>query len=284
MPINRTYSFDIDTKKYLNRVNTYRGFNNRSNIAMADAVDIDNFVVGLKDLGVWMNSLFWPMRSQHNVGTGSTVLSLGGLGIKNGTISNTSTMTWSTSGLTKSAGVDANILVTGFNLVEGDMSLFGDMFIITPVVFNFVHPIIVSASRSWGIGRSLLGYYPTSLSNSGVFTGNFSLAGGNGKREITGGGTNSLLTRNWSSGSTRYNLSTFNVLFNSAFTEGTPTSTGTFPYINNISDIYLNNSQTASYAYVCGIAGLANYYLNSSQHNSIRSLYKSTIGKGLGLP
>ena len=284
MPINRTYSFDIDTKKYLNRVNTYRGLNGLSNITMAAAVDIDNFVVGLKDLGVWMNSLFWSMRSQYNIGTGSTVLSLGGLGIKNGTISNTSTMTWSTSGLTKNAGADANILVKDFNLVEGDMSLFGDMFVITPVIAHFVHPISVSTNSTWGTGRSSLLYYPASLSNSVVNIADLSLTSGNGKKTFGSTYTNILLTRNWTSGSTRYDLSRFNLLLNSTFTEGTPSDTGILPHNNTISDIYLNSSQIASYAYVSGLAGVTNYYLNSFQHSSIRSLYISTIGKGLGLP
>jgi len=88
MPINRTYSFDIDTKKYLNRVNTFRGLNGLSNIAVADAVDIDNFVVGLKDLGAWNNAVYWSLRSRHNAGSGNTVLSLGGQGTFNGTLVN----------------------------------------------------------------------------------------------------------------------------------------------------------------------------------------------------
>ena len=88
MPINRTYSFDIDTKKYLNRVNTFRGLNGLSNITMADAVDIDNFVVGLKDLGAWNNAVYWSLRSRHNAGSGNTVLSLGGQGTFDGTLVN----------------------------------------------------------------------------------------------------------------------------------------------------------------------------------------------------
>jgi hypothetical protein len=33
-----------------------------------DADGIDNFVIGLKDLGIWHNSVMWLMRSQYNVG------------------------------------------------------------------------------------------------------------------------------------------------------------------------------------------------------------------------
>lgn len=78
MPTTRKYIFDIDTKRYLNRVNSYRLLNGLDKITNADAVDIDNFIIGLKDLGVWHNTLFWLMRSQYNVGAGSNVLSFGG--------------------------------------------------------------------------------------------------------------------------------------------------------------------------------------------------------------
>jgi hypothetical protein len=97
----KTYCFDIDTKKYLNRVNTFRGLNGLSNIAMADSIDIDNFVVGLKDLGIWHVCSFWMLRSQHNIGTGSTALFNGGsFGGCNLTMFNS--MTWSVSGIVKS--------------------------------------------------------------------------------------------------------------------------------------------------------------------------------------
>jgi hypothetical protein len=42
MPTTRKYTFDVDTKRYLNTVNTYRLLNGLPNIANADAVDIDN--------------------------------------------------------------------------------------------------------------------------------------------------------------------------------------------------------------------------------------------------
>lgn len=78
MPTARQYTFDIDTKRYLNRVNTYRSLSGLPNITNGDAVDIDNFIIGLKDLGVWHNSVIWIMRSKYNVGGGTTVLNFGG--------------------------------------------------------------------------------------------------------------------------------------------------------------------------------------------------------------
>lgn len=97
MPTTRQYTFDIDTKRYLNRVNTYRLLNGLPNITNGDAVDIDNFVIGLKDLGLWHKSTFWIMNSNYNVGAGSIVLPIGGWFQYDAPI--TGNATWSLSGI-----------------------------------------------------------------------------------------------------------------------------------------------------------------------------------------
>jgi hypothetical protein len=55
------------------------------------------FVRGIKSLGLWQNMVSWPLRSYQNAGTGSTVFSLGGLGIFNGTMVNSPT--WGVNGV-----------------------------------------------------------------------------------------------------------------------------------------------------------------------------------------
>jgi len=97
MPTTRKYTFDIDTKRYLNRVNAYRQLNGLDKIANADAVDIDNFIIGLKDLGVWHSSTFWIMNSNYNVGAGSIILPIGGWFKYDAPITNSAT--WSVSGI-----------------------------------------------------------------------------------------------------------------------------------------------------------------------------------------
>lgn len=47
---------------------------------------INDFVVGIKDLGLWSSMVSWPLRSSQNAGTGTTAYSLGGLGTYNGTL------------------------------------------------------------------------------------------------------------------------------------------------------------------------------------------------------
>jgi len=63
---------------------------------------INEFVKGVKDLGLYNNMVSLPFRSAQNAGTGTIAYSLGGLGIYNGTLSGTLLPTWGTDGLTNS--------------------------------------------------------------------------------------------------------------------------------------------------------------------------------------
>ena len=58
---------------------------------------INAFVKGMKDLGLYNNMVSWPLRSSQNAGTGTTAYSLGGAGIFNGTLTNGPT--WGTDGV-----------------------------------------------------------------------------------------------------------------------------------------------------------------------------------------
>jgi hypothetical protein len=55
------------------------------------------FTRGAKALGVWQNMAAWSLRSYQNAGTGNTVYSLGGLGVFNGTMINAPT--WERNGV-----------------------------------------------------------------------------------------------------------------------------------------------------------------------------------------
>ena len=60
---------------------------------------INDFVVGVKGLGLWNNLLCWPLRSYQNLSSGLTAYSLGGLGAFNGTLSGMTTSSWRTAGV-----------------------------------------------------------------------------------------------------------------------------------------------------------------------------------------
>jgi hypothetical protein len=75
-----------------------------------DANAINNFVKGIKALGLWNDMICWPMRSTQNAGTGSTAYSLGGYGTYNGTLVNVPT--WGGTGITCTHGSSQSINVT----------------------------------------------------------------------------------------------------------------------------------------------------------------------------
>jgi uncharacterized membrane protein (UPF0136 family) len=70
---------------------------------------INSFVKGIKDLGLYNNMVCWPLRSSQNAGTGTTAYSLGGYGIYNGTLTGSSS--WSESGavIPANSGITATI-------------------------------------------------------------------------------------------------------------------------------------------------------------------------------
>jgi hypothetical protein len=70
---------------------------------------INAFVKGIKDLGLWNNMVCWPLRSSQNKGSGTIVYSLGGLGTYNGTMVNGPT--WGANGITFD-GTDDHITTT----------------------------------------------------------------------------------------------------------------------------------------------------------------------------
>ena len=84
MPRTRTYGLDNDTLAYAARAKAGSG----KTILPENLRQINKFVIGIKKLGLWNSMVCYPMRSIHNAGTGSTVYSLGGLGVYNGTMVN----------------------------------------------------------------------------------------------------------------------------------------------------------------------------------------------------
>jgi len=65
-----------------------------------DVANLDAFVKGVKELGLWDSMVCWPLRSSQNSGT-NTAYSLGGLGTFDGTLVNSPT--WGADGLVTDA-------------------------------------------------------------------------------------------------------------------------------------------------------------------------------------
>jgi hypothetical protein len=66
-----------------------QGYLNVCNITSATPrQQIRDFAKGVNDLGLWNSMVCWPLRSSQNYGSGTTAFSLGGLGTFNGTLAN----------------------------------------------------------------------------------------------------------------------------------------------------------------------------------------------------
>lgn len=76
--MGRRYKLDIDTKRYVNRINSLRKSFNIDELLTENIQDIDNFIISIKDLGIWNTSTFWIFRSKYNVGIGNSIPNLGG--------------------------------------------------------------------------------------------------------------------------------------------------------------------------------------------------------------
>lgn len=75
------------------------GYIGRSGITdVAAQNDINQFVLEMKNVGLYNNMACWPLRSTHSKGTGSIAYSLGGFGEYNGTLANTPA--WGVDGVT----------------------------------------------------------------------------------------------------------------------------------------------------------------------------------------
>ena len=108
MPRTRTYGLDIDTIRYAQRVKSGSG----TTILTEPLKQINKFVIGVKKLGLWNSMVCWPMRGIHNAGTGSTVYSLGGQGVFNGTMVNGPV--WNQNGILVQSSISSSIDVANF--------------------------------------------------------------------------------------------------------------------------------------------------------------------------
>lgn len=89
--------------------------------SVAGRQQISRFVTGIKDLGLWSSMVCWPLRSSQNAGTGTTAYSLGGLGTFNGTLVNSPS--WGVDGITFTSGSSQTITVPNITISQTDLIL-----------------------------------------------------------------------------------------------------------------------------------------------------------------
>ena len=114
LPVNRIKNrlFDPDARSFF------------ATAGVTDRVargQINAFVIGIKDLGLWSNMVCWPLRSTQNSGTGTIAYSLGGFGTYNGTLVNSPS--WGVDGITFTSGSSQTINIPNITISQTDLML-----------------------------------------------------------------------------------------------------------------------------------------------------------------
>ena len=252
--------FDADAAAYFERA------------GVTDATakgQINAFVKGVKDLGLYNNMVAWPLRSSQNAGTGTTAYSLGGLGTFNGTLTNGPT--WGTDGVVLDGVNDC--ITTAYVAPNGAAS------------FGFVSKIAITPTDNY------LVYSIDDLSNRKVEMFYASAAGG---RVRFGANLNGTMGN-------RIDINSTNSI-NFVFAQGSHDGTNFYGQGNNdtIQSVAGSGTMQGTGANLVfgrrsvDLAGLNfpgtiafTYYISSSVNanfTNFYNLYKTTLGTGLGLP
>jgi len=259
-------AYDADASAYF----TTAGVTNT-----AGRQQISRFVTGVKDLGLYSSMVCWPLRSTQNAGTGLLAYSLGGLTTANATLSGGS---WTTDGFSLSSAQYANATIPS---QSQDLSLMvvasGD----GTTYSSFPHFLGVQSNATYVANQFV-------IASNGVATDYSSFVRNSLNAGAIGGPiTNSL------SGSTAFtclasSLKLNNLLTNKNYLTGSSSSvsaptTGT----STLDRMQLNGRWT-------GALTLANPMKVAfpaifapaifSTMDQVYSLYKTTLGQGLGLP
>ena len=267
MPRIRTYGLDADTLAFAARVKAGSG----RTILTENLKQINKFVIGIKKLGLWNTMVCWPMRSVHNAGTGSIIYSLGGLGIHDGTL--TDTIEWSNLGL-KTFGTIAGRVVGTFRSSSSSnfpMTLFAVNIRNSNNYITGIDPLIqvgtstntLTLSRRGPNGNNADNY--TIRNNSGL---NIS--------------SPAITPFQWYTIYSSIDFNLANLSINKRLASyGQTTSAQTLLPTN--SSFILSDSPSSGTG--DSVQQFASIFLNTpTNETSLHDLYKSTLGNGLGLP
>ena len=268
----RFYQLDNDTKKYIKRLN-YNGVKTPT-----DIYSVDQFIRGLKDMGIWSNTIFWALRANQNAGSGTTAYSLSGLGTYNGTLTNGPT--WQANGI-RSTGIGItppNIVLNNTNLSSYSQRTF--FAVINPLANTTDNVVAITINYALDYVGSGTGMY------LGLGTGySRNQVGQNGNySDVTG---TTLTLSAFSSIALTYNAGPIAFYRNGA-ANGT-NSSGTLRTLTDTNPIRLmamnggtlnDRGLNGTFAFFADIR----IALSADQILGLNSLYKSTLGKGLALP
>jgi len=239
-----------------------QGYLNVCNITSATPrQQIRDFAKGVNDLGLWNSMVCWPLRSSQNYGSGDTVYSLGGLGTFNGTRVNGPT--WETYGIQFTAGSPSQAVTIGslFNDTN-DRFLFGCGRATTNAESN-------GAIASW-LNSPGIGIFP-SANKTAVFGGgmvkDFFGTLAVSQRVFVGFSASSTSMTSFRDAATTDTTAGTLIAESGSLTLGRY-SEGNAELTGDISIVIAGKGQT----------------LDLAKYQQLYTLYKDTLGTGLGLP
>jgi hypothetical protein len=255
--------FDADAAAYFDRAGVTD--------ATAKA-QINAFVKGLKDLSLYNSIVSWPLRSSQNAGTGTTAYSLGGAGIFNGTLTNGPA--WGTDGIVFSS--------TSHEITLPDNAS----------LYNLRTGFVVFNSSNSSPNQRLIEF------GDNTTTGFYCLfrfdGGAGGERGAKYAATrNSTLsvnapnTETVSLNSFRSSAFTSNNTSDNIFRDGSLVSSGArtgLSAINPTGSRFSRQLFANSSSMVGSFGLLSTSTLTNANITSLNTLYKTTLGTGLGLP
>ena len=255
MSLFSSTKWQLDVQGYLNVCNIS---------ASLPRQQLTDFAKGVNDLGLWNNMVCWPLRSGQNYGSGPTAFSLGGLGTYNGTL--VGGPTWGADGI----AFDGSKLMTTSGLVHNPSTTNSSLVAVvsSSEVANVVVIVEMNNGSATGVrirrDDSRYGISVVNNASSQVVT------------SISGSAT---------AGAFAFTAGSFSPAQQFAVANGSQSSVATTT---------LGNANTVSFqlglaaANFNGTNAFAAYFgstaLTFAQTQSLRTLYKDTLGQGLGLP
>jgi hypothetical protein len=212
--------------------------------------DINQFVLEMKNVGLYNNMFCYPLRSTHSKGSGSTAYSLGGLGEYNGTLNNSPA--WGVDGVTFSP--TNSCLRFSYYLPTGTHTIFAVGLNNTTITSSIVFRISNGANNFHFWQRR-------SGTSATVFSPNTDLSG-----FINGAITNTANANVYNSFA-----ATTSRTFTSDTAHGGPAFFG-------------DQANSAQWGSVGSFAAVFNTTLTTAQILALHNLLKVTLCQGLGLP
>jgi len=234
---------------------------------------INAFVVGVKGLGLWNTVACWALRSAQNKGSGTTAYSLGGLGTYDGTLTNGPS--WGLTGISFTNTSHQIVLPDNSNL------------------YNIRTGFAVFNPNDTAANQKLIEFQDGVTGQGWYCLFRFD-GGAGGERGAKYGATRNSTISNNTPNTETVSLNSFrSSAFNSnntsdnLFRDGSLVSGGARTGLASINPTNARNDRQlfAQSTNLVGSFGLISpSTLSNVNISSLHSLYKTTLGTGLGLP